>query len=419
MTTTDDAVSAASPSAPERGPEAAVTAAGEGAGTDRLRVLMLVNAGGAFEPAWADAAATRVDLVRVRLGSEAAGTETGLAHLRRVPGAAGSYQLAVGPRRPRAAGVGARLGRALGRGRENRRLVRALARVQADEGPFDLLHGHFSASASRITRGARALGVPYVITEHSTSFSGRNPANPLSRRGLARTRRACAGAGAVIAVSEELERAMRSHGVEAAFHVLANPVDTRIFGAPAGLPAGPTIELTCVARLAQVKGHDLLLAAMADLRPELPQLRLTIVGGGPEADDLEGRARRLGLAGIVTFAGRLPPDAVAERLRASHAFVLASRWENLSVAALEACITGLPCVLTRVGGLPEIQAEGLTFVEPDDLAGLTAAIRAVVTDLPDLATRRRRAESARGRYSVEAVGARLEQIYRQVLDRAG
>jgi len=408
--------SGASPAATSRGPDHVVSPLIETPAPDRrLRVVMLLNGRSAFEPAWADAAATRVDLVRISIASEAGGAPTALPYLKRVPEPADSFQLASGPSPANARTVRGFAARVVRQRRVKRRLVRSLRLLQAHHGPFDLLHGHFSASAPTIIRGARALGVPYVITEHSSSYSGRNPNNRLSRRGLTRTRRACAGAGAVIPVSKELELAMRAHGVVAAFQVIPNPVDTRLFSAPDVLPGEATIELACVARLDQVKGHDLLLEAIASLRDTLPQLRLTLIGGGPLRDQLEAQARRLGLDGVVSFDGGLPPDAVAQKLRASHAFVLASRWENLSVAALEACATGLPCVLSRVGGLSEIDAEGITLVEPDDLTGLTRAIHATVTHLPDLGTRRRRAELARARYSVEAVGSRLDQIYRRVL----
>ena len=377
---------------------------------------MVLSDRGAFEPAWADAAATRVDLVRVSIGSEAVGVPTALPYLKRVPGQRDSFQLASGPRPSSTRTWRGFAARAIHRRRVARRLARSVRLLQADLGPFDLLHGHFSASAPTITRGARALGVPYVITEHSSAFSGRNPNNRLSRRGLARSRRACAGAGAVIPVSGELERAMRANGVEATYQVIPNPVDIRLFTAPDVLPDDTTIELTCVARLAQVKGLDLLLEATACLRQALPQLRLTLIGGGVLQDQLEAQARRLDLEGVVTFDGPLGPDAIARRLRASHAFVLPSRWENLSVAALEACATGLPSVMTDVGGLSEIDAEGITLVESGDLVALATAIHATVTHLPDLDTRRRWAESARARYSVDAVGLQLDQTYRRVLD---
>ncbi len=386
-------------------------------GARRLRVVMVMNARAPFEPAWAAAAATRVDLVSVRVVDEPTGEPTALPYLARVRGSTDSFQVVTGPGPITRFAVVGSVRRVLQRRRLARRMVRALRVVQAEQGPFDLLHGHFSASAPIITPGARTLGISYVITEHSSSFSGRNDQNQMSRRGLAQAKRACAGAGAVIPVSGELERAMRGRGIEAAYQVIPNPIDTAVFSAPDVLADGATIELTSVGRLTSVKGHDLLLEAIAGARQAFPQLRLTIVGRGPLRDQLQDQARRLGIDDLVTFAGYLGPAAIAQRLRASHAFVLASRWENLSVAALEACATGLPSVLSRVGGLSEIVAEGVTLVEADDVAGLTRAIHDTLSDLPDLPTRRRRAQAVAARYSVEAVGAQLDQAYRLVVPR--
>jgi glycosyltransferase involved in cell wall biosynthesis len=295
------------------------------------------------------------------------------------------------------------------------RLARSTEYLQRELGPFDLVHSHFSASGRLVSRMASSIGVPFVITEHSTSFSRMNAANRLSRLGLARTRHYCSEAAAVLPVSAQLQAAMEQHGIRANFVILPNPVDTTRFRPPDRLPPTSAIEIVAVGRLAPVKGHDLLIEAVARLREPHPTIRLTIVGDGPEREVLEARARELGLDEIVTFTGRLSPTDTAERLRRSHVFALASRWENLSVAVLEACVVGLPTIVTRVGGLSEIEAEGLRIIEPGDVDGLVQVLDGVLDDLPDLETRQRWAAAACDRYGRAAVGERLAEVYDDVL----
>jgi glycosyltransferase involved in cell wall biosynthesis len=375
----------------------------------RNRVLMLIG-GPTFQRVWADAAAMHSDVTRLALVDHLAGDPTSLDGLRKDPERADTYYV----HRART-----RSSNALMRRVTRRRLANQLARstkfLQHEHGPFDLVHSHFSASGHLVSRMASTIGVPFVITEHSTSFSQMNAANRLSRLGLARTRHYCSAAAAVLPVSAQLQGAMEQHGIRANYVILPNPVDTMRFRPPDQLPPTSTTEIVAVGRLAPVKGHDLLLEAVARLREPHPTIRLTIVGDGPEREALEARAHHLGLDEIVTFTGRLSPADTAERLRRSHAFALASRWENLSVAVLEACVVGLPTIATRVGGLSEIEAEGLRMIEPNDVEGLVQVLDRVVDDLPDLETRRKWAAAACDRYGRAAVGERLAEVYDEVL----
>jgi len=375
---------------------------------ERPRVLMLVGSP-AFERVWADAAATGADVVRLAMVDPLRGEPTAIEGLRRDAARADTYD--VFRRKPRSTSA---LRRRVDRRRLADQLTRATQHLQREEGPFDLVHGHFSAAGQLVSGMARAIGVPFVITEHSTSFSGRNASNRASRAGLARARRVCAEAAAVLPVSAQLQRAMEESGIRANYTVLPNPVDTTEFRSPEQLPPSSTIEVVSVGRLAPVKGHDLLLEAIARIRGDRPNVRLTIVGAGPERVGLEATASALGLDDVVTFTGPLPHAEVAAQLERSHAFVLASHWENLSVAVLEACVVGLPAVVTQVGGIAEVEAEGLRIVPPGDLDALTDALDDVLGHLPDLATRQRWASAAHERFSVEAVGTRLTAIYEEV-----
>ena len=141
--------------------------------------------------------------------------------------------------------------------------------------------------------------------------------------------------------------------------------------------------LLCVAAVTPVKGHDVLvdaLAAVAD-RP------WTCVCAGPldrapdHVADVRRRIARAGLADRIRLVGPLDPDARDAAYSAADLAVLASRTETYGMAAAEALARGLPLIATTGGGLPDTVGHapdgtrpGL-LVPPDDADGLAAALR--------------------------------------------
>jgi glycosyltransferase involved in cell wall biosynthesis len=143
--------------------------------------------------------------------------------------------------------------------------------------------------------------------------------------------------------------------------VVNNPVDlerieslsrARVQGRPDRPEGGrETIELLAVGRLVHVKGFDMLISAVEMLRG-LP-LRLTILGEGPEEEELKDQARRLGVADRISFEGfqRNPYPYMRE----ADALVLSSRHEGFPNVVLESIACGTPVIVTPApGGVREI-----------------------------------------------------------------
>lgn len=130
--------------------------------------------------------------------------------------------------------------------------------------------------------------------------------------------------------------------------------------------SGPVRLFSC-GRLNPCKGHDDAVRALGLLRSQGIDARLTIAGqddthGCSYRSMLNGLIAELGLDGCVHLLGAVAEDAVREELERSHAFVLASLHEPLGVAIMEAMAMGLPVVVTREGGVPELvqhEADGL------------------------------------------------------------
>lgn len=163
-------------------------------------------------------------------------------------------------------------------------------------------------------------------------------------------------------------------------------------------------------RLSREKGVATLIAAAAGAR-----VGLDVIGTGPA----EAELRRLATGKDVRFLGFLAGAKLYEAVAAARAVVLPSEWyENAPLAVLEASALGKPLVVARIGGLPELVAEGESgwAFEPKSVEALAARLR-LVAELPDddvadagLAARRRVEEDfSPGRYleRIRAVYSRL------------
>lgn len=178
------------------------------------------------------------------------------------------------------------------------------------------------------------------------------------------------------ALGEALVRALRNAGrwpteaeLRAKLFVLPNAI------APSTPRQGVGDGVLFVGRLTRAKGVDVLIEAMA----HCPDQRLTIVGDGPERRALEEAARRLS---NVAFTGSLAHAEVAEHLARARLLVLPSRQEGVPNVLMEAMSLGVPVIATRVGGVPDLVAHGITgwLVEPDDAPALVCAIRTITAD---------------------------------------
>lgn len=274
----------------------------------------------------------------------------------------------------------------------------------------DLLHAHFFLAAGPTALLSRATGIPFVATEQWTAFLPEDPTSlgPVWRSAA---RMSLRRARVVLPVSEDLADAMREVGVRGPFRVIPNAVDVSLFEPGPGTSG----RLLTVGLLGPQKGIDVLLRAVAQLPPEVD---LDVVGDGPGRAGYELLAARLGVAGRVRFHGLQPKARIAELMREASLFVLASRYDNNPCVLVEAQAGGLPIVSTRVGGIPEIVGNDGLLVERDDPQGLADAIRLALSDRQrwspsEIASR------ARDRYSLEAVGAQLADVYRTALGGAG
>ena len=167
-----------------------------------------------------------------------------------------------------------------------------------------------------------------------------------------------------------------------------------------------------VGRLDAMKGHDVLLRAIA----QIDQVRVLILGEGEQRQTLEQLALDLGICDRVDLLGWV--DDPRAYLPAFDIVALPSRSEGFPLAIVEAMLAARPVVATRVGSVAEAVIENETgfLVEKDDVQGLALALHRLVNN-PALRDRfgRRGREVAIAHYTAEQMTKRYEQIWRTVL----
>jgi glycosyltransferase involved in cell wall biosynthesis len=238
---------------------------------------------------------------------------------------------------------------------------------------------------------ARRLGVPFSIKGRGSDihFWG-------GREGIAaQMLEAAREAAGILAVSEDLKRAMVAIGMPAekiAVHYTGvdldrfAPLDRAEAKAKLGIE-GPLI--VSAGALIPLKGQRLALDALA----RLPEATLILVGDGPDRAALERAARAAGVAQRTRFAGTVPHEEVPALLAAADATVLASEREGLANAWVESLACGTPVVITNVGGAREVvdRPEAGRIVERS-AAALAEGLRSLLADRPEQAAVRRSAE---------------------------
>jgi glycosyltransferase involved in cell wall biosynthesis len=234
--------------------------------------------------------------------------------------------------------------------------------------------------------------------------------------------RFCRIASNLIAVSEAQRRAIIARYALDPLRIATIPNGVR-FTAPTpaqvaqhrtelGLSASDTV-VGCIAVLSEQKGVAYLLEAARNLAPRYPDLRFLIVGGGPLEAHLRQQASELGLGSRIVFAG-WRTDA-AQFLPLFDVWVMASLWEAMPMALMEAMAAGIPIVATDVGDNRSIVADGrcAVLIPPASAGAIESAVSSLL-DEPEQA--RAMAGRAAARYRDAFTTAHMVAHYERLFE---
>lgn len=183
-------------------------------------------------------------------------------------------------------------------------------------------------------------------------------------------------------------------------------------------PARDAADFVFIGELRLLKGIDLLVDALADLkRPDGVPATLVMAGDGPDAESLRNRIAALGLSDRVSLVGAQPAREMFAR---GHIVVVPSRAESLPYIVLEASAAGRPVIATRVGGIAEIYGPTAdSLVAPDSVAALRSAMDAALRDpARSVAEADQRKAFIAERFSLATMTDRIENLYRNLISSA-
>jgi glycosyltransferase involved in cell wall biosynthesis len=234
------------------------------------------------------------------------------------------------------------------------------------------MHVHFGTNPATVALLAKVISnITYSLTVHGPDEFDHPEAIALPEK--------IEAASFVIAVSSYGRgQLMRWVGAEywEKIHVVHCGVEPE-FHPESPMKVLPEPSFVCVARLAEQKGHHVLLRAAAELQSEGVDLKIILAGDGPMRFSIEQQVEALGLSDKVTLLGWVSGERVREEIERCRMFVLPSFAEGLPVALMEAMALQRPVISTYTAGIPELVIPGLTgwLVPAGDIASLVKAMR--------------------------------------------
>jgi glycogen synthase len=262
-----------------------------------------------------------------------------------------------------------------------------------DRFDFDLVHSHDWLVARAGNHLANRYRRPWVTTIHATEYGrhqgwvNKHPQSHIHRTERWMARRAdrvitCShymrGHVADVYGLDEARISVIPNGIDPAELVPVDDLDTlrSRFAAP------DERLILLVGRLVYEKGFQLALDALPGLIRRMGKLRFLVAGSGTHESELRRQARRLGLMRHGTFLGWIGDDVLHSLYRIADLCVVPSIYEPFGLVALEAMVSGCPCIVADTGGLREVvpnEEVGLRFRSRDPRS-LAAMVERVLTD---------------------------------------
>jgi glycosyltransferase involved in cell wall biosynthesis len=295
------------------------------------------------------------------------------------------------------------------------RLVPYLAHLWSAAGRVQLFHVMANSGWSWHLYAAPAVWIghlrrcPVVI-----NYRG-GEADAFMQKSQAWVRPSLLRADAVIVPSGFLEHVFSKYGV--ATKVVPNIINLERFAAAAESGAGP-LRVLVARNLEPIYDNETALRAFAIVLAQLPGATMVVAGSGPLRADLEQLASDLGIAGAVTFTGRVDNAGMGALYRAADLMLNPSTVDNMPNSVLEALASGVAVVSTDVGGVPFLVEDGKTalLVPPRSPQAMADAMLRLAAS-PELASRLRAAGlNYVQQYAWPGVRPRLLEVYRAVVN---
>ncbi len=287
----------------------------------------------------------------------------------------------------------------------NKRLIRKCSKVSK----IDLIHVHNSVAGEAALWYKKRFNIPYCITEHSTAYAR----NLVKLDEIKKYKKIYQNSKCNIAVSQEFSNLLQNM-FDLDFVYIPNIVDTIFFIPPKEKDKNKKFKFINIGYLEKKKNQIHLIKAFVKAFKDNENVNLSILGDGPEYENLKKEIEINGMQKQITLYGFATRGEVLKELQSSNVFVLSSDYETFGVVLIEAMSCGLPIVATKCGG-PEsiINNEKLgLLVDKNDTEALAGAMEKVYNGKYDSEYIR---DYCINNFSENAVAFKLNKIYEEIL----
>lgn len=291
---------------------------------------------------------------------------------------------------------------------------------------LDILHVHYAIPHATVAYLAKQIlatkgkHIPFITTLHGTDITlvgTDNSFSPVVEFGIN-------ASDGVTAVSNQLrDMTYQSFNIKNEIKVIYNFIDFDRFKKvnkdhfrKAIAPDGEKI-LVHTSNFRKVKRVEDVIYIF-DKVLDVVDCKLLLIGDGPERRSMEELCRKLGLCENIRFLGK--QDAIEELLSVADVFLLPSANESFGLAALEAMACEVPVVSSNVGGIPEVNIEGVTgyLCEVGDITSMANRTIELLTDPEKLEQFRKNALARAYVFHIDNIIPQYEALYEEVLAKS-
>lgn len=284
-------------------------------------------------------------------------------------------------------------------------------KVVVQEGPPDIVYGHYLGNCRMALAIKQKYGIPAVGMEHWSEIGYSNIKKPICKL----AKETYKYMDVQLVVSSALRENIRKN--VGADTIVVNNMVGREFYYKQSTQRTKIVNYVTTGNLLPVKGFDNLIKAFSLLN--LPQNTwvLNIIGGGREHDYLQKLIDEYKLNQNIHLCGRKNREGVIKMLQNSDIYVMSSRSETFGVAAVEALACGLPVIATDCGGARDFMTDKNGLICPvNDVDKLSGAIMQMYKSY-EAYNRKQISDDCLSRFSPEAIGKQIESIFEDVLSK--
>ena len=284
-------------------------------------------------------------------------------------------------------------------------------RVINQESKPDVLYTHYQNNSLAALSIKNKYKIPIVGLEHWSALCLDNPPKIAIEHG----RYVYPALDKVLVVSNALKRNIKKYfNIEA--DVLNNIIGDEFCYVEHSNEDG-LVHFALTGNLIPLKGFDLAIKAFKSVLNERRDVKMTIVGDGPERDNLRKLIEENDLKDFVHMVGRKDRNYIVQLLQSSDVYIMSSSSETFGVAAGEALACGVPVISTDCGGPRDFMNDFNGILIPvNDVDAMEKAILHMVEHYKEY-DRKRIAQDCHERFSSETIANQLTTIFNDVVKR--